>query len=292
MALLGRGRQKPGKRVMAARLMAGCVVLGLYAIPGLAKSEETAPAATQAAPLKVSPKARVNPRAKQAAASRRPTQATSHVGASLLPVPQPLDAPAPAPRLVAKAAMKPAAVPSPASSPALRIPLPPVRPLELARLEQAVPKSVPDDELQTASIPVSPPTVLQKAVDQPAAPSGQTDISVLISKHAARYNVPEGLLRRVVQRESGGNPRLRHGAFVGLMQMRLDTARGMGYRGSAEGLLDADTNLTYGAAYLSNAWKVAGGSQDRAVRLYTSGYYYEAKRKGLLPKLIKGSPGR
>jgi soluble lytic murein transglycosylase-like protein len=287
MALLGRGRQKPGKRVMAERLLAGCVVLGLCAAPGLAKAEEAAPAATQAAPLKVSLKAKVKPTAKQAAASRRPAKPTSlNTGASFLPVPQPLDAPAPTPRLVAKVAAKPAA------APALRIPLPPARPLELARLEQAAPKSVPDDELQTASIPVSPPTVLQKAVDQPAAPTGKTDISALISKHAARYNVPEGLLRRVVQRESGGNPRLRHGPFVGLMQMRLDTARGMGYRGSAEGLLDADTNLTYGAAYLANAWKVAGGSQDRAVRLYTSGYYYEAKRKGLLPKLIKGSPGR
>jgi soluble lytic murein transglycosylase-like protein len=117
-------------------------------------------------------------------------------------------------------------------------------------------------------------------------------VDTLISKHAQRYGLPESLLRRVVKRESGGNPHLRHGPYLGLMQMRLDTARGMGYNGGAEGLLDANTSLTYGAAYLANAWRVSGGNPDRAVSLYSGGYYYEAKRKGMLPRLIKGVPAK
>ena len=48
------------------------------------------------------------------------------------------------------------------------------------------------------------------------------------------------------------------------------------------GLLDAETNLTYGIKYLAGAWRVSGGSHDRAVSHYARGYYYEAKRKGLL----------
>ena len=56
----------------------------------------------------------------------------------------------------------------------------------------------------------------------------------------------------------------------------------MGYRGTPEGLLDADTNLRYGVKYLRGAWMVANGSHDRAVKWYASGYYYEAKRRGLL----------
>ena len=56
----------------------------------------------------------------------------------------------------------------------------------------------------------------------------------------------------------------------------------MGYRGPVRGLLDTDTNLKYGVAYLSNAYLVAGGDEDRALVLYTSGYFYEARRKGLL----------
>ena len=56
----------------------------------------------------------------------------------------------------------------------------------------------------------------------------------------------------------------------------------MGYRGSPEGLLDAATNLTYGVKYLRGAWLVADGDPDAAVGWYARGYYYEARRKGLL----------
>ncbi len=59
-------------------------------------------------------------------------------------------------------------------------------------------------------------------------------------------------------------------------------ARGMGYTGSAKGLLDAETNLKYAVRYLSGAYKVAGGDESQAVRYYARGYYYDAKRKGLL----------
>jgi hypothetical protein len=66
-----------------------------------------------------------------------------------------------------------------------------------------------------------------------------------------------------------------------MMQIRLQTARGMGYTGTAQGLLDPNTNLTYAVKYLAGAYKVAGGNHNRAVSLYASGYYYAAKRKGM-----------
>lgn len=104
------------------------------------------------------------------------------------------------------------------------------------------------------------------------------NLDALIAKHAAANNVPEALVRRVIRRESGGNPRAVHAGNYGLMQIRLGTARAMGYRGSAAGLLDADTNMTYAVKYLAGAYSVAGGDPDRAVRYYASGYYYAAKR--------------
>jgi len=99
------------------------------------------------------------------------------------------------------------------------------------------------------------------------------------------HGVPEALVHRVIQRESGYNPRAANRGHLGLMQIRHDTARGMGYRGPASGLLDADTNLAYGVPYLANAYLVAGGNPARAISLYSRGYYYEAKRKGLLGAL-------
>ena len=53
----------------------------------------------------------------------------------------------------------------------------------------------------------------------------------------------------------------------------------MGYTGSAAGLLDADTNMTYAVKYLAGAYRVAGGNPNRAVHYYAAGYYYAAKRR-------------
>ncbi len=106
------------------------------------------------------------------------------------------------------------------------------------------------------------------------------NLDSLIAQHAAANNIPEELLRRVIRRESRGNPRAISKGNYGLMQIRLGTARAMGYQGSAAGLLDADTNMTYAAKYLAGAYRTAGGNADRAVHYYAAGYYFAAKAKG------------
>jgi soluble lytic murein transglycosylase-like protein len=109
------------------------------------------------------------------------------------------------------------------------------------------------------------------------------NLGSLISRHAAANNVPESLVRRVIMRESRGNARAISKGNFGLMQIRLGTARGLGYTGDARGLLDADTNMTYAVKYLAGAYRVAGGNESRAVGYYASGYYYAAKRNGMTP---------
>jgi soluble lytic murein transglycosylase-like protein len=104
-----------------------------------------------------------------------------------------------------------------------------------------------------------------------------------IARHAAANGVPMELARRVVMRESGGNPRAVSKGNYGLMQIRLGTAHAMGYRGNAQGLLDADTNMTYAMRYLAGALRAARGNHDRAIQLYARGYYYEAKAQGFSP---------
>ena len=108
------------------------------------------------------------------------------------------------------------------------------------------------------------------------------DLDAMIETHAKAHGVPITLLRRVIARESGYNPRLMHSGNIGLMQIRYATARSMGYKGAPRGLLDPEVNLTYATPYLANAYKVSSGSEDRAVTLYSSGFYYAAKRQGLL----------
>jgi len=121
----------------------------------------------------------------------------------------------------------------------------------------------------------------------PAAASDRATIDALVAHHAKAHGIPEALVHRIIRRESGYNPNARNRVYWGLMQIRYDTARGMGYTGPASGLLDANTNLTYAVPYLANAYRVAGGNPDRAVALYAGGYYYVAKRKGMLGQLRK-----
>ncbi|QBX34750.1 lytic transglycosylase domain-containing protein [Paracoccus liaowanqingii] len=105
-----------------------------------------------------------------------------------------------------------------------------------------------------------------------------------INYWARQNGVPASLVQRVVIRESQHRPGARNGPHYGLMQIAPQTARTMGYRGPDLGLLDADTNLRYGVRYLRGAWLVAEGDSDAAIMWYTRGYYYEARRKGLLKR--------
>lgn len=115
--------------------------------------------------------------------------------------------------------------------------------------------------------------------------SSRPELDRLIAYYAKLNNIPEALVHRVVKRESTYNPRAYHSGNYGLMQIRYNTAKGLGYEGTAEGLFDAETNLKYATKYLAGAWMVADNQNDGAVKLYASGYYYHAKRKGLLETL-------
>src|SRR5262245_25658074 len=107
------------------------------------------------------------------------------------------------------------------------------------------------------------------------------NLDALIARHATANNIPEDLVRRVIKRESGGNSRAGSKGNFRLMQIKLATARGLSYRGTAAGLLDADTNMTYAVKYLAGAYRVANGNANRAVHYYAAGYYYAAKNKGI-----------
>jgi soluble lytic murein transglycosylase-like protein len=109
------------------------------------------------------------------------------------------------------------------------------------------------------------------------------NVSAAASSQAGASGLPASLVERVIRRESGGNPRAVHAGNYGLMQIRLGTARAMGYTGSAAGLLDPQTNMTYALRYLAGAYRAAGGNESRAIALYSRGYYYQAKAQGFSP---------
>jgi soluble lytic murein transglycosylase-like protein len=122
-----------------------------------------------------------------------------------------------------------------------------------------------------ATLPFSHPALAQHA-----------DYDALVATHARANSVPEALVHRVIVRESRYRPRLvGRGGTIGLMQIKLATARSLGYGGDAEGLRDPNTNLTYAVKYLAGAYRAANGDHGRAVHYYASGYYEAARRQRL-----------
>jgi soluble lytic murein transglycosylase-like protein len=116
-----------------------------------------------------------------------------------------------------------------------------------------------------------------------ARSASSDNVSTMAASQAGAAGLPASLIARVIRRESGGNPRAVHAGNYGLMQIRLSTARAMGYTGSAAGLLDPQTNMTYALRYLAGAYRAAGGNESRAIALYSRGYYNQAKAQGFSP---------
>jgi soluble lytic murein transglycosylase-like protein len=115
-----------------------------------------------------------------------------------------------------------------------------------------------------------------------AALAQRAQYETLIATHSKANMVPEVLVHRIIVRESKYQASLLgRGGTIGLMQIKLATARALGYSGDAEGLRDPDTNLKYGVRYLAGAYRAAGGDHDRAVKYYAAGYYLTAKQQRL-----------
>lgn len=134
----------------------------------------------------------------------------------------------------------------------------------------------------TESKPADAANAEAKADKAPHFKSGHPQIDAFVVTHAKANNVPEALVHRVIVRESKYQPDLvgRCGC-IGLMQIKLGTARALGYTGDAQGLRDPETNLRYGVKYLAGAYRAANGDHDRAVHYFAAGYYEAAKRQRL-----------
>ncbi len=116
----------------------------------------------------------------------------------------------------------------------------------------------------------------------PLYPNETPELRRLINEYADFYDLPRSLVHKLAIRESTHRPWARNGPYYGLLQILPETARTMGFRGRPDDLLDAETNLKYALKYLRGAWLLSNGNQDTAIMWYARGYYYEAKRRGML----------
>ena len=82
------------------------------------------------------------------------------------------------------------------------------------------------------------------------------------------------LVLAIAKVESSKNGQARNGIHYGLMQLKIGTARMLGFRDSPKALLNWETNLRYGVKYLDSKVDVYHGSIPSAVAAYNAGAAY------------------
>ncbi|MBR1090632.1 transglycosylase SLT domain-containing protein [Bradyrhizobium manausense] len=99
--------------------------------------------------------------------------------------------------------------------------------------------------------------------------TSRAEIRKIIERETARTGLPADLAEAVVFVESGYNSAVvGSGGELGLMQLRLETAAALGFKGNAAELAEPDLNIHYGVLHLSRAWGLAGGDLCRTLMTY------------------------
>lgn len=127
---------------------------------------------------------------------------------------------------------------------------------------------------EATDAPAAPAATARKAT-RAAAPrevAASSDLKAIVRRHAEANGVPFPLANAVVMVESRYRPQAANAGNFGLMQIRLQTARGVGYQGDASGLLNPDTNARFAMKYLAQAYRLAGGDTCRTIMKYQSGH--------------------
>ena len=92
-----------------------------------------------------------------------------------------------------------------------------------------------------------------------------------IKRHAQENAIPAALASAVIRVESNFNAHIVHAGNYGLTQIKLTTARSLGFDGSPSALLDPEINLHFGLKYLANAYQQARGDLCTTIMKYQSG---------------------
>lgn len=94
------------------------------------------------------------------------------------------------------------------------------------------------------------------------------------------FNTPPGLLSAVCYVESNHRPHAFNendggSSSIGICQIKLTTAQGLGFRGTAEELAKPKTNIYYAGKYLKAQLTRYSGDIKKAISAYNAGTHRE-----------------
>jgi soluble lytic murein transglycosylase-like protein len=136
----------------------------------------------------------------------------------------------------------------------------------------------PEPPATAAAVDAPKPAQAPKEVEAPKStiqqgPSFRAAVRALVEQEVRKTGLPADIADAVVHVESNYNPSVIGGVGeIGLMQIRPGTAAMLGFRGSALELAKPETNIHYGVAYLSKAWRLANGDLCRTLMKYRAGH--------------------
>ena len=130
------------------------------------------------------------------------------------------------------------------------------------------------------SAPVSVPVPMQARTQSLSAPSGYTAYGNIIKEASQLYQLPEKLIKSVIQQESGFNAQAKSSAGAsGLMQLMPATAKGLGVKD----IFNPSENIMAGTKYLSQMMKRYNGNTELALAAYNAGPGNVDKYGGIPP---------
>ncbi len=88
-------------------------------------------------------------------------------------------------------------------------------------------------------------------------------------------------LKNVTVQYDGGSP------SIGICQVKLETAKMLGYNGNQKGLEDVEVNAKWAGAYLKYQYNRYGHNWCQAVAAYNAGKYNESKSARGCPRNLK-----
>jgi soluble lytic murein transglycosylase-like protein len=105
-----------------------------------------------------------------------------------------------------------------------------------------------------------------------------TTLALMFLAATTAHQLPPGLLSAICFIESSHNANAIHhddgrGDSIGICQIKLTTAKMMGYTGTARGLLNPGTNIKYAALYLQKQLMRYGFDSPKAVGAYNTGTF-------------------
>lgn len=101
-------------------------------------------------------------------------------------------------------------------------------------------------------------------------------LALIFSAYSQQFKIPPGLLESLCFVESKHNPDAVHKDdgktdSLGICQVKLNTARWLGFTGDAKLLMRPDINIFYAAKYLGHQLKRYRGDLSQAVIAYNQG---------------------